>query len=124
MPPAVALLNYVYKLWYTLLDFLPNWNISRGFLYVCIIYIAGRISAAVRAGDILLFSLAGPVGYYTGNIINQSLSGPVERYTPLAIEFGIAEKHSVSENFAGFSLYISSEGSAKLRWVGRVAKLG
>jgi hypothetical protein len=30
---------------------LPNWGISRGFLYVCIIYI-GRIRAAVRAGDI------------------------------------------------------------------------
>jgi hypothetical protein len=41
-----------YKLWYTLADFLPNWGISRGFLYVCIIYIAGRIRAAVRAGDI------------------------------------------------------------------------
>jgi hypothetical protein len=27
-------------------------------------------------------------------------------------------------NFAGFSLYISSEGSAKLRWVDRVAHLG
>ncbi len=27
-------------------------------------------------------------------------------------------------NFAGFSQYISSEGSAKLRWVDRVAHLG
>ena len=27
-------------------------------------------------------------------------------------------------NFAGLSLYISSEGSAKLRWVDRVAHLG
>jgi hypothetical protein len=42
----------LYKLWYTLADFLPNWNISRGFLYVCIIYIAGKIRAAVRAGYI------------------------------------------------------------------------
>ena len=50
-----------HKLWYTLADFLPNWDISRGFLYVCIIYIAGRISAAVRAGDIIFFSLAAPV---------------------------------------------------------------
>jgi hypothetical protein len=32
VPPAVALLNYIYKLWYTLADFLPNWDISRGFL--------------------------------------------------------------------------------------------
>ncbi len=40
-------------------DLLPNWNISRGFLIF--IYIAGRISAAVRAGDIIFFSLAAPV---------------------------------------------------------------
>ncbi len=31
---------------------MPNWDISRGFLYVCIIYIAGKNKAAVRAGDI------------------------------------------------------------------------
>ena len=24
----------LYKLWYTLADFLPNWDISRGFLYI------------------------------------------------------------------------------------------
>jgi hypothetical protein len=40
----------LYKQWYTLADFLPNCDISRGFLYVCIIYIAGRISAAVHDG--------------------------------------------------------------------------
>ena len=41
-------------------------------------------------------------------------------------EFGPEKKenHFVSGNFAGFSLYISSEGSAKLRWVGRVTHLG
>ncbi len=33
------------------------------------------------------------------------------------------ENYFVSENFAGFSLYILSEGSAKLQWVGRVAHL-
>ncbi len=48
------------------------------------------------------------------NILYQSLFGPVERYTP---KFGPEEKHFVSGNFAGFSLYILSEGSAKLRWV-------
>ena len=53
MPPAVALWNYI-SCGYTLADFFPNWDISRGFLYVCIIYIAGRISAAVMAGDIIL----------------------------------------------------------------------
>ena len=39
--------------------------------------------------------------------------------TPLATEFEPEEKHFASENFAGFSLCILSEGSAKLRWVGR-----
>ncbi len=43
---------------------------------VCIIYIAGRISEAVMAGEIIFLSLAGPVGYYTGNIIYQSFDGP------------------------------------------------
>jgi hypothetical protein len=27
----------LYKLWYTLVDFLPNWDISRGFLYISLI---------------------------------------------------------------------------------------
>ncbi len=43
----------LYKQWYTLADFLPNCDISRGFLYVCIIFIAGRISAAVMAREII-----------------------------------------------------------------------
>jgi hypothetical protein len=34
---------------------LSNWNISRGFLYVSNIYIAGRISAAVMAVDIIFY---------------------------------------------------------------------
>ncbi len=42
---------------------------------------------------------------------------------PWQPEFGPEEKHFVSRNFAGFSLYISSERSAKLRWVGREAHL-
>jgi hypothetical protein len=33
---------------FTLVDFLPNWDISRGFLSVYIIYNAGGISAAIR----------------------------------------------------------------------------
>jgi hypothetical protein len=76
---------------------LTNWDISRGFIYVCIIYIAGRISATVRAGDIIFFCLAGPVGYFTGKIINP-LYYPVKRYTP-GPEIGPDEKHFV------FSVY-------------------
>ncbi len=58
--------------------FFPELEFSRGFLYVpvCIIYIAGRISAVMMAGDIKFFSLTGPVGYHTENIIYQSLGGP------------------------------------------------
>ncbi len=50
VPPAVALLNYISCgiLWWIF----SKLEFSRGFLYVCIIYIAGRISAAVMAGDI------------------------------------------------------------------------
>jgi hypothetical protein len=36
------------KQWYTLADFLPNWDILRGFLSVYIIYNSGGISAAIR----------------------------------------------------------------------------
>ncbi len=63
---------------------MPNWNFRGVFsTYVSFTYISGRISAAVRAGDIMFFSLAGPVVYYTRNIINQSVGGSVERYMPL-----------------------------------------
>ncbi len=34
-----------------LADFSPNWDILPGILYVYIIYITGRISAAAKAGD-------------------------------------------------------------------------
>jgi hypothetical protein len=72
---------------------MPNWDISRGFLYVCIIYIAGRIRTAVMAGEILFFSLAGPVGDYTG-------------------------AHTVVFS-RGFSIYYSPDGRAKVRWAGQ-----
>jgi hypothetical protein len=45
--------------------FFPKLEFSRGFLYVCIIYISGSISAAAMAWDIIFFRLAGPVGDYT-----------------------------------------------------------
>jgi hypothetical protein len=54
-------------------------------------YITGRISTASRSGDIIFFSLAGPVGDYTGahtvifvGFFYKSLSGTVKRYTHLA----------------------------------------
>ncbi len=122
MPPAVALWNYISCgiLWRI---FFQTGNFA-GFSLrtVCIIYIAGRISAAVMAWDIIFLSLAGPVGYYTGNIIQYIKASVV--HGPWHPEFEPKEKHFVSGNFAGFSLYISSEGSVKLRWVGRVAHLG
>ena len=65
MPPAVALLNYISSgiLW----QIFSQTGIFAGFS-LRIIYISGRISAAVRAGDIF-FSLAGPVGYITQGIL-------------------------------------------------------
>jgi hypothetical protein len=77
----------LYKQWFTLADFFPKLEFSRGFL-----------SAAVMAGDIIFFCLAGPVGDYTG-------------------------AHTVI--FRGvFPLYYSPEGRAKLRWalIGQVGR--
>ncbi len=84
----------LYKLRYTLVDLLPNWNFRGVFsTYRYLIYIAGRISAAAMAGYILFFSLAGPVGDYNGAhtaifrgvfVYTVSLSGTVERHMPLA----------------------------------------
>ncbi len=43
--------------------FFPKLKFSRGFLYILF---TGRNSATAIAGDIIFFSLAGPVGDYTG----------------------------------------------------------
>ncbi len=69
----------LYKQWFTLADFFPKLGFSRGFL-----------SAAVMAGDIIFFCLAGPLGDYTG--------------THTVIFHGV------------FPLHYSPEGRAKLRW--------
>jgi hypothetical protein len=63
MPPVVALLNY------TSCGIL--WRIfSQAGIFaefsLHIINLAARISAAAIGGDIIFFSLAGPVGDYTG----------------------------------------------------------
>jgi hypothetical protein len=49
----------------TFCGFFPKLRHFAGFLYVYIIYIAGRISSAAMAGDIIFFSLADPVGPIT-----------------------------------------------------------
>jgi hypothetical protein len=54
----------LYKLWYTLADFFPNWNF-RGVFSTYITNIVGRISAAAMAGDIIFFCLADPLVDYT-----------------------------------------------------------
>jgi hypothetical protein len=64
----------LYKLWYTLADFLPNWNFRGVFFTYTVINFAVRISAAAMARDIIFFSLAGPLGDYT-------LAHTVSRYT-------------------------------------------
>jgi hypothetical protein len=83
----------LYKQWYNLADFFPNWDISRGFLSVYIIYKAGGISAAAMALelDIIFFSRAGP-------------------------DYSLGPKLCF---YAAFSIYYSPEGLAKLRWAGR-----
>ncbi len=60
MPPAVALINYISS-GKEVADFFPNWDISRGFLYI-----AGRISAAaLEVGDnIFLSSLVQSAGFF------------------------------------------------------------
>ncbi len=77
----------------------------------------------MMAGDIIFFrvpnSLQGCDGWGEGRGILNIKASLVQWK-----EFGPEENHFVSGNFAGFSLYISSEGSAKLRWVGRVTHLG
>ena len=49
--------------------FFPKLEFLRGFLSVYIIYITGRVSAAVMAGDIIFFCLDGPVGDYTAHTL-------------------------------------------------------
>ncbi len=90
MPPAVALLNYISSglLW----RIFSHTGIFAGFS-LHIINLAIRISAATMAGDIIYFSVAGPVGYYT-------------------------RAHAVIFRVV-FSLYYSPEGRAKLRWADR-----
>ena len=90
MPPAVALLNYISSgiLW----RIFSQTGIFAGFS-LNIIFIVGSISAATIAGDIIFFSLGGPVGDYTG-------------------------AHNVI--FRGIFLYIISQmEQAKLHWADR-----
>jgi hypothetical protein len=63
VPPVIALLNYTSCgiLW----RIFSQTEIFAGFS-LHIIILAIRISAAAMAGDIIFFSLAGPVGDYTG----------------------------------------------------------
>ncbi len=120
MPPAVAPLNYIYIssgiLWRI---FFAKLEFSRGFLSF-----ADRISAAAMPGK--LYFLASLVQWDISRVILKIKASVVQwkDLRPWQREFEPEEKHFVSGNFAGFSLCISSEGSAKLRWVGRVAHLG
>ncbi len=95
MPPAVAQLNYISSglLWLIF----SQTGIFAGFS-LQIINLAVRISATAMAGDIIFFSLAGPLWYYTG-------------------------AHTVI--FCGiFSLCYSPEGRAKLRWAEKSFDVG
>ncbi len=90
VPPAVALLNYISsgKL---LSDFLPNWDISRGFLYVYnFISLVG--SAQLRWQG---------TSYFLASLDQWEITqGPILRF------------------FSGFFIYYSPKATAKLRWAG------
>ena len=94
-----------------------------------IINLEVRISAAMMAGDIIFFrvpnSLQGCDGWGEGRgilYIKASLV-PWKDIRLWQPEFGPEKKREpfCFWKFRGVSLYILSEGSAKLRWVGRVA---
>ncbi len=100
-----------------------------GFFYLSF---AGRNSEAVIGRGHYIFrvpnSLQGSDGWGKGRgtlYIKASLV-PWKDIRLWQPQFGPEKKenHFVSGNFAGFSMYILSEVSAKLRWVGRVAHLG
>jgi hypothetical protein len=106
VPLAVALLNY------TSCGIL--WRNFRGvFSHVYSIYITGRISAAAMSGDIIFFSLAGPVGDYTGVhtvifrgvFLHMSQWYSEKIYAPGSLSSGL-KRSILFLNFAGFSLYI------------------
>ncbi len=92
----------LYKLWYTLADFLPNWNF-RGFS-LHIINFAVRISAAAMAGDIIFFSLAGPLGDYTW-------AHTVSRYTYDCIF------KSKPKDFLHFFIWLKKNGRVRKKWI-------
>jgi hypothetical protein len=46
----------LYKQWYTLADFLPNWDISRGFLYISLIHREDQRSCDGQ-GNIIFFKV-------------------------------------------------------------------
>ncbi len=67
-------------------DFFPNWDISRGFLHI-----AGKISAAAMAGDIIFLSFWSSMRLHWGPYCDYSRA----------------------------FFYYSPEETANLRWVGR-----
>jgi hypothetical protein len=96
-----------------------------------IINLAVRISAAMMAGDIIFLgcrtvykgAMDGARGgeYY----ISKPLWSSGKIYASGSPSSGLKKKEPFCFwKFRGVSLYILSEGSAKLRWVGRVAHLG
>jgi hypothetical protein len=90
-----------------LADFLPNWDISRGFFYTYRILFAGRISEAAMGG-------AGLGGY---NMVNMTIT---ELRTALSRIF--FPKLEFPRDFL-YIILISPKGTAKLRWRGAGERL-
>ncbi|MFN9941246.1 MAG: hypothetical protein ACK56I_17380, partial [bacterium] len=56
----------LYKHWYSLADFFPNWNISRAFLYISLIRRTVRISEAATDRGFYIFRM--PRSSFMGTI--------------------------------------------------------
>ncbi len=96
----------IYKQQFTLADFFPKLGYFAGFW------------AAMMVGDNIFFrvpnTLQGCDGWGEGRGILY-IKASLVQWKDIRLwqpEFGPEENHSVSGNFAGFFLYISSEGSA------------
>ena len=93
---------------------MPNWDISRGFLYVCIIYIACKIRAAVRAGYINF--LASLVQWNISRVILQIKASVIQwkdiRYAPG--NPSLSPKRSI--------LFLKFRGIFSVYFVGRISE--
>ncbi len=117
----------LYKLWFIWRIFFPNWDFRGVFFTYHYSHLAVRISTAMMAGDIIFL---GCRTAYKG-AMDGARGGEYYISKPLWCSGKIFASGSPSsglkkrEPFCFWKFRgVLSEGSAKLRWVGRVAHLG